>query len=256
MTRKSIYLKGGIKMKIKSQDSAPFVQSTQDIEAVRIKLSELDPVLALAHEAVEPFEWHVRERGFAGLIQLIIEQQVSTASAAAIWKRFKAGVGKVTSKNLRKFEVDTLRTFGLSGPKAVYVLGIAEAEMTGAIDFGHLVELEDEEAIEKLTELKGVGRWTAEVYLMFCEGRTDLFPAGDLALQEGFRLAARGNNRPSEKELYARAESWRPYRGVAANLLWSYYRSVKSGEIEMPVGKQAETETRKRETKKRTRTPS
>jgi DNA-3-methyladenine glycosylase II len=229
------------------------VQSARDIEAVRTELSGLDPVLAVAHAAVGPFEWHVRESGFAGLVRLITEQQVSTASAAAIWKRFRAGVGAVTANNLKAFDVDTLKTFGLSRPKAVYVRAIADAEATGAIDFARLPELSDEEAIGQLTALKGVGRWTAEVYLMFCEGRTDLFPAGDLALQEGFRLAARAGARPSEKELYARAERWRPYRGVAANLLWSYYRDVKSGDIEVPAAGRADPAMPERGTPKRSR---
>jgi DNA-3-methyladenine glycosylase II len=240
-------------MKMTATNRAARVQSARDIETVRTQLSERDPVLAVAHAAVGPLEWHVRERGLAGLVRLITEQQVSTASAAAIWKRFKAGVGDVTAKNLKAFDVDTLKTFGLSRPKAVYVRAVAEAEATGAIDFTRLVELSDEEAIEQLTALKGVGRWTAEVYLMFCEGRTDLFPAGDLALQEGFRVAARADQRPSEKELYARAEGWRPYRGVAANLLWSYYRDVKSGDIEVPAAGRADPAMSERGTPKRSR---
>jgi DNA-3-methyladenine glycosylase II len=144
-----------------------------------------------------------------------------------------------------------LRTFGLSRPKALYVQGIAEAEASGTIDFAHLETLSDEEAIEKLTELKGVGLWTAEVYLMFCEGRTDLFPAGDLALQEGFRLAARKKNRPSEKNLYALAERWHPNRGVAANLLWSYYSGVRSGQIEFSGPKLTKLSKRKKRSDKR-----
>ncbi|QJW93936.1 DNA-3-methyladenine glycosylase family protein [Frigoriglobus tundricola] len=226
-------------MNAATTDRTAHVQSARDIEAVRVELSGRDPALAVAHAAAGPFEWHVRESGFAGLVRLITEQQVSTASAAAIWKRFAAGVGSVTANNLKAFDVDTLKTFGLSRPKAVYVRAVADAEAAGAIDFTRLPELSDEEAIAQLTALKGVGRWTAEVYLMFCEGRTDLFPAGDLALQEGFRLAARARARPSEKDLYARAERWRPYRGVAANLLWSYYRDVKSGEIVVPAVEQA-----------------
>jgi DNA-3-methyladenine glycosylase II len=98
-----------------------------------------------------------------------------------------------------------------------------------------LTGLGDDEATAKLTALKGVGRWTAEVYLMFCEGRTDLFPAGDLALQEGFRWAIQAATRPSIKELYERSERWRPHRGVAAKLLWSYYRRVRAGDVPLPV---------------------
>lgn len=225
--------------------------SAQEIEAIRTRLSALDPVLAVAHETAAPFEMHMREPGFVGLIQLIIEQQVSVAAADAIWRRFEAGVGKVTPANVRKFDVDTLRTFGLSRQKAVYVWGIAEAAATGAMDFERLEKLRDEEAIETLTALKGVGRWTAEVYLMFCEGRTDMFPAGDLALQEGFRWAIRGKHRPTEKELYARAEQWKPYRGIAANLLWSYYSGVKSGKIPLPVSKAVKRAAKKRKRRNR-----
>jgi DNA-3-methyladenine glycosylase II len=100
-----------------------------------------------------------------------------------------------------------------------------------------LPKLSDEEAIAMLTALKGVGRWTAEIYLMFCEGRTDLFPAGDLALQEGFRWASGAEARPTQKELYAHSERWRPHRGVAAHLLWSYYRAVKVGGNQTHSGK-------------------
>ena len=218
----------------KTKGAIPRMQSTVDIEEIRSLLSGMDEVLAIAHAAVEPFEWRIRESGFVGLIRMIIGQQVSVAAADGIWNKFKTGVGNVTSKDLIKFDVDTLESFGLSRPKAMYVLGIAEAEASGAIDFAHLTELRDEEAIERLTALRGVGRWTAEVYLMFGEGRTDLFPAGDLALQEGFRVAARKTQRPTEKALYARAERWRPNRGVAANLLWSYYRGVRSGQVVLP----------------------
>jgi DNA-3-methyladenine glycosylase II len=144
------------------------------------------------------------------------------------------------------FDVETLKTFGLSRPKAEYVKAIAKAEASGAFDFAALAGMADEEAIEKLTELKGIGRWTAEVYLMFCEGRTDLFPAGDLGLQEGFRFAAGAKNRLSEKDLHARAERWRPYRGIAANPLWAYYRGVKAGDIHTPAAKRAEIRTRKK----------
>ena len=223
----------------KTKGSSSRILSTEEIEQIRVRLSELDPVLAIAHAAVKPFEWHVRQSGFAGLVQMIIEQQVSVAAARAIWNKFKSGVGEVTATHLMTFDVHTLRTLGLSRPKAAYVRGIAEAESSGAINFARLPGLNDKEAVETLTALKGVGRWTAEVYLMFCEGRTDFFPAGDLALQEGYRLAARKKHRPTEKQLYARAERWHPHRGVAANLLWSYYRAVRSGAVEQPNSKLA-----------------
>ena len=130
-----------------------------------------------------------------------------------------------------RHDIDGLKAFGLSRPKARYTLAIAEAARDGAIDFDGLLALDDEAALASLTGLIGVGRWTAEVYLTFCDGRLDFFPAGDLALQEGLRMAERAETRLNEKQLYARAEAWRPHRGVAAHLLWAYYGGVKRGEI-------------------------
>src|SRR5687768_8370924 len=107
------------------KDAVARMQSTVDIEEIRTLLSEMDEVLAVAHAAVEPFVWHIRQSGFVGLVRMIIEQQVSVAAADAIWNKFNAGIGDVTSKNLIKFDVDALKSFGLSRPKAMYVLGIA-----------------------------------------------------------------------------------------------------------------------------------
>jgi DNA-3-methyladenine glycosylase II len=219
----------------KTEPSFPKIQSTKQIEAARTALSRLDPALAIAHAAAKSFEWDIRESGFIGLVKLIMEQQVSVASAAAIWTRFEAHVGTVTSPKVNKYEIDALKSLGLSRQKALYIKTIAEAEVCGSINFATIRKLNDEEAITELTKLKGVGRWTAEVYLMFCEGRTDLFPAGDLALQEGLRCADRSKERLSEKAIYMRAERWRPHRGIAAILLWSYYRRIKNGEIPLPA---------------------
>jgi DNA-3-methyladenine glycosylase II len=134
---------------------------------------------------------------------------------------------------------EALRAFGLSGQKARYVRAIAEAETGGAIDFSRLDELSSEDAIARLTAIKGVGLWTAELYLLFCLARRDAFPAGDLALQEGLRFAEGSRVRLGEKQLYARAEAWRPDRGVAAHLLWAYYSGVKRGEIAAPAMEEA-----------------
>lgn len=162
---------------------------------------------------------------------MIIEQQVSVASAAAIWGRFEDGLGEVSAATILASDETRLRSFGLSGQKARYVRAIAEAQSSGDIDFDHISALSDAEATTRLIAIKGVGLWTAETYLMFCEGRLDVFPAGDIALQEGLRLADRTPERLKEKALYARAEAWRPDRGVAAHLLWSYYGAVKRGEV-------------------------
>jgi DNA-3-methyladenine glycosylase II len=191
-----------------------------EIEAARRVLAQRDPLLAKADAAVPPTSWRVREAGFGGLVRQIIGQQVSVAASAAILGRFTQGLGGVlTPDGVLAADEAQLRGYGLSGQKARYVRAIAEA----AGLFDQIAGLSDEEALAALTAIKGVGRWTAETYLLFSEGRLDFFPAGDVALQEGYRLAEGAPARPSEKALYARAEGWRPYRGVAALLLWGYY---------------------------------
>ncbi len=200
------------------------------IEACR-RLAAVDPALAPLVAATPAFEWRLRPGGVYGLARIIIGQQVSTASADAIWRRLEAGLGEITSRTLLAAPAEALLTYGLSRGKARYVRGLAEAEAEGRIDFDALRGLDDDAAIAALTALTGVGRWTAETYLMFCEGRLDVFPAGDIALQEAMRWADRAEVRPTEKEAYLRAEIWRPYRAVAAHLLWRCYGAVKRGEI-------------------------
>ncbi|HYD27915.1 DNA-3-methyladenine glycosylase [Brevundimonas sp.] len=203
-----------------------------DIEAARRTIVELDPSLARAHAQTPAFEWRRRIGGFEGLFHMIVDQQVSLASAAAIWARVETGLGgEVTPQRMLATDIETLRSFGLSIQKATYGHEIARAHVEGRIDFDHLERLSDEEAIARLTAIKGVGKWTAETFLMFCEGRRDVFPAGDIALQEAMRWADGAALRPREKEAYARAEIWRPHRSVAAHLLWGWYGAVKRGVV-------------------------
>lgn len=205
--------------------------SPDEIRAARDHLAAVDPALKRADEATPEFPWRKWEGGYRGLLKIITGQQVSNHAADAIWARLEAGTGGVTPTSILRYDIDGLKAFGLSRPKARYALAIAGAERDGVIDFNALPDLADEAALGALTKLIGVGRWTAEVYLTFCEGRLDFFPAGDLALQEGLRLADGAAARPTEKALNARAEAWRPHRGVAAHLLWAYYGVVKRGEV-------------------------
>ncbi|RZI98292.1 MAG: DNA-3-methyladenine glycosylase 2 family protein [Brevundimonas sp.] len=203
-----------------------------DIDAARNTLVALDPLLARAHAQTPAFAWRRRVGGFEGLFHMIVDQQVSLASAAAIWARVEAGLGgEVTPDRMLATPIETLRTMGLSIQKATYGHEIARAQAEGRIDFDHLEQLSDEEAIARLVAIKGVGKWTAETFLMFCEGRRDVFPAGDIALQEAMRWADGAVGRPKEKDAYARAEAWRPHRSVAAHLLWGWYGTVKRGEV-------------------------
>lgn len=205
--------------------------SAEAILAARKHLAAADPALAAIEAVTPPFAWRVGLGGFPGLLKMIVQQQVSLASAAAIWARVEVGLPEMTPAIVAAHDETYLRTLGLSQPKARYARAIAEAHLSGACDFDALRALPDEEAVAALTAIKGVGRWTAEVFLMFTQGRLDLFPGGDVALQEAVRWVDGLEVRPTEKQAYARAELWRPYRGVAAHLLWACYGAVKRREI-------------------------
>jgi len=210
----------------------PIPLTPVEIAAAREALIDLDPALARAHAQTPVFDWRVRTGGFEGLFHMIVDQQVSVASAAAIWARVSTGLdGVVTPERVLATEIAVLRGFGLSIQKATYGHEIARAQVEGRIDFDHLERLSDEEAIARLVAIKGVGKWTAETFLMFCEGRQDVFPGGDIALQEAIRWADGAPLRPTEKQTWARAEIWSPHRSVAAHLLWGWYGAVKRGEV-------------------------
>ena len=209
----------------------PFAPTPDDIAAARQALVAADPALARVDAQTPPMEWRLRVGGFEGLFRMIVEQQVSVASAASVWARLREGMGGITPELLLAHDLDQLRGMGLSRQKATYGQGIARAQIAGEIDLEHLANLDDEAAIASLTALKGVGLWTAEAYLMMCEGRLDVFPGGDVALQEAIRWADGAEVRPDQKGAYARAEIWRPYRAVATHLLWAWYTGVKRGEI-------------------------
>lgn len=209
----------------------PFAPTPDDIAAARRALVAADPALVRVDAQTPPLEWRLRVGGFEGLFRMIVEQQVSVASAASVWARLREGMGGITPELLLAHDLDQLRGMGLSRQKATYGQGIARAQIAGEIDLEHLANLDDGAAIASLTALKGVGLWTAEAYLMMCEGRLDVFPGGDVALQEAIRWADGAEVRPDQKGAYARAEIWRPYRAVATHLLWAWYTGVKRGEI-------------------------
>ena len=192
----------------------------QQIAEWRRELAARDPAMAVIDAAVPVLPWRSRPAGFPTLLAMVMEQQVSTASAAAIWRRLAEGLGEVTPASVLARSEDELRAMGLSRQKALYAREIAAADL----DFAALAVIPEEEAEARLTAIKGVGRWTAEVYLLMAEGRPDAFPAGDLALQEAMRAAEGSPQRPSERALRARAEAWRTWRGAAAHLLWAFYR--------------------------------
>ncbi|GEM_PF-137467 len=170
-----------------------------------------------------------REPGFAGLVWIIVSQQVSTASANAIFKRVEANLSPLGAASILAADDAALRACGLSSPKMRALRALAEAVQFGALDLAGLALLGAEDAHRALVAIKGIGPWTADIFLLFCLGHPDAFPAGDLALQEAARLALGLKKRPDDKALRKIAERWRPWRGVAARLLWAYYRAVRQG---------------------------
>jgi len=211
--------------------TADLSPTAEQIRDARAHLASIDPALAVIEAVTPVFPWRTAEPGFAGLLRLIVYQQVSLASAAAIWNRVEVGLGDVSPTAVLALEDVDLQGLGLSRLKVRYARAIAEAHVSGLCDLNALRHMSDEEASAALMAVKGIGRWTAETYLMFCEGRLDVFPGGDVALQEAMRWADRAEIRPNEKQAYARAEAWKPYRAVAAHLLWRCYGAVKKGEI-------------------------
>jgi DNA-3-methyladenine glycosylase II len=186
-------------------------------------LSEVDSDLARVARAYgTPPVWE-REEGFATLVLVILEQQVSLASALAAFERLRAAASPVTPESFLKFDDARLRAFGFSRQKALYCRLLARAVIEGELDLDGLGSLDDDEARAELLRLKGVGAWTAEVYLLRALLRPDAWPAGDLALQLAAQRVKRLPARPTPAELDALAERWRPWRAVAARLLWLYY---------------------------------
>jgi DNA-3-methyladenine glycosylase II len=205
--------------------------SDEALAEIRAALARDHPALARAHAEAPVLSWRVRPGGFKGLLWMIVGQQVSTASAAAIWARIEAGLDEVSPRAVLDQGVEGMRGLGLSLPKARYAVALAEAE----IDWAGLPRLADAEAHAALVSLKGVGRWTAEVYLMFCDARADVFPAGDVALQEALRWAHRLDARPTPDQVDVLSAPWAPHRSTAAHLLWAWYGAVKRGEVPHPM---------------------
>lgn len=165
------------------------------------------------------------EPGVETLLRTIVGQQVSVAAAASMWTKLAAEVGEdVDPAELLARDFDTLRACGLSRQKQGYARSLCELVAAGALDFDNL-PADDEEAIAQLTRIKGIGRWTAEIYLLFAEGRPDIWPAGDLAVQAGLGKILGLEERPSEKQTRALAEDWRPHRGATAIFTWHCYNN-------------------------------
>lgn len=165
------------------------------------------------------------EPGIETLLRTIVGQQVSVAAARSMWNKLSAKFGQpVDLQKLLDASDEEMREAGMSRQKAGYLRSLAGLVLSGELDLTHLPE-DDEEAIAQLTKIKGIGRWSAEIYLLFAEGRGDIWPAGDLAVQIEIGKLMGLDGKPSEKQLRELAEKWRPHRGAAAVLAWHSYNA-------------------------------
>jgi len=171
-----------------------------------------------------------RPGGFETVLKIIVQQQVSIASADAIWRRLRQGLGTVNPGAVLARDDAALRAFGLSRQKAAYARSLAEAVASGQLNFRKLRGMEDEAVIADLVQIKGIGRWTAEIYLLAVMQRPDIWPAADIALMEAARDLLGLPERPTIKEMTPLAVPWRPYRTYAARLLWLHYRHLNRRE--------------------------
>jgi DNA-3-methyladenine glycosylase II len=204
------------------------IDSEEALAEATAGLRSLDSDLVrLLVEIGGPPPLRLREPGFAGLDAIIVSQQVSVASASAIFARLSARLAPLDAHGVLAADDEALRACGLSGPKIRALRSVARAVAAEGLDLRALGALDAVDAHRALVAVSGVGPWTADIFLLFCLGHPDAFPAGDLALQEAARLALGLETRPDARRLEAIAERWRPWRGVAARMLWAYYRQAK-----------------------------
>ena len=199
--------------------------------------ADLDAAIAALIKADQRFEpafslagrppLRKRADGFAGLAAIVVSQQLSTASAKAIWGRLEVALDPLDHTAVLRARAPKLARVGLSAPKIRTLKAIAKAIDRGELDLPALVEMPADDAHRILTAVHGIGPWTADIYLLACLGHADAWPAGDLALQEAARLLFKLKTRPTTKEMQPLAEAWRPWRAAAACMLWTYYRAIK-----------------------------
>jgi DNA-3-methyladenine glycosylase II len=186
----------------------------------------VDPDFACIQQRAGPLPWRRRTPGFPGLLQAIVAQMISNQAAAAIWGRLRAIPGALEPATLMELSDDVLRGAGLSRPKVVHARALASAFLDGTLSADRIALLDDEAAIVTIGSIKGMGRWTAEIYLLFALDRLDVFPSGDIALAAALADLKGLPERPGPKVLRELATAWQPVRSLAARLLWHNWRHV------------------------------
>ena len=228
-----------------------------DLESAVHALLKQDPRLKPVFDLAGMPAIRRREPGYAGLAAIVCGQQLSTASAAAIWTRLTAAFDPFHHDSLRRARADRLGRLGLSAAKIKTLKNVAREIAAERLNLDVLANEEADAAHNTLTSLHGIGPWTADVYLLFCLGHGDAWPARDLAVQEAVKIGLGLKTRPTAKEMVPLAEPWRPMRGAAAHLWWAYYRALRKREgaiagtenanavsIKVPVAKRSSTKAK------------
>ncbi len=212
-----------------------FIRSDEDLEWHIGSLTQAHPIFEPLRQAAGavPVRW--LDRGFKGLVFVVTGQQISVAAGRAIYGRLEKALGDITAETVAAASDDVLRAAGFSAPKIRTLRALQDAAMAGTLNLDALEKQSAEKAIHSLCNIKGIGPWTAEVYLLFAAGHSDIFPAADVALQESTRIAFALDSRPTTRDLREMSDAWAPWRSAAARLLWAYYRVRKGGKAVTPV---------------------
>ncbi|MEM5527337.1 DNA-3-methyladenine glycosylase 2 family protein [Gammaproteobacteria bacterium AS21] len=201
-----------------------------DVNADLAALIAIDSRLKAVLDKVVEVALRLQPSGFAGIAHIVVGQLLSVASARAISSRLNALVTPLTASEFLRVDDSALLKCGLSNAKLRTLTGLAQAQVAGQLDFNHLAQLSVTDATAELCQYKGIGPWTAQVYLLFCVGHRDIFPAGDLALQKAVAHAFDLDSKPDAKALAQIASQWSPYQGSAARLFWAYFAYLKQRE--------------------------
>jgi DNA-3-methyladenine glycosylase II len=204
------------------------IRTLSDVNEGVAYLRDVCPYMRRAHDLAGDPPLRRERGGFEGLVQIVVGQQLSIASASAIWARLEAGLEPLSPDAILKSDDVQLASLGLSRPKIKTLRAMSAAANSGALPFDRFAKMPDTEVRDCLIAVSGIGPWTSDIYLMFCLGRSDQFAPGDLALQIAAQSLMKRKQRPSAEELSViAARRWRPWRGVAARMLWTYYAFEK-----------------------------
>lgn len=211
------------------------IETEADLAGALAALGRLCPLMAASHAELGAPPLRRRPAGFEGLVHIVVFQQISTSAARAIWDRTLAVFGAVTAERLASGGDDEFRAAGQSRPKIRTLRAISAAVLDGSLDLDAIGGLDADEAHAALTRVKGIGPWTADVYLLSCLGHPDAWPAGDIALQAAAGDLLGLGARPDARAMAGIGERWRPWRAVAARLLWAHYAARRGGRVAEPA---------------------